>query len=89
MGSTRVPVITNPGNDPGRNQPRKGTTGPEDAKSGNYRDPQSMVHNPGGAATTRKVWFGSGYEPDGAGHEDVEMAGYNGPAPRDRGNRAV
>lgn len=89
MGSTRIPVITNPGADPGRNQPRKRTTDYSDARSGRYKDPESMVHNCGGAATTRKTWFGSGYEPDGDQHEEVETADYNGPAPRDRGNRAV
>lgn len=87
MGATRVPVISNPGNDPGRNQPRKDTTGPEDARAGRYADPQSMAHNPGGAATTRKTWFGSGYEPDGAGHEAVEKRDHNENYPRDRGNR--
>jgi hypothetical protein len=80
MGATRVPVITNPGSDPGRNQPKPGDTGPEDARSGNYRDPQSMVHNPGGAATTRKMWASEAQE---------TAQGRNGPAPRDRGNRAV
>lgn len=89
MGATRVPVITNPGSDPGRNQPRKDTTDSTDARSGRYRDPESMMHNPGGAATCRKTWFGSGYEPDGAGHEATEERTYNGPAPRDRGNRGV
>lgn len=88
MGATRVPVITNPGADPGRNQPRKRSLGPDDAKGG-YPDAESMVSNEGGAATTRKTWFGSGYEPDGAGHEAVETKNYNGPAPRDRGHRSI
>jgi hypothetical protein len=88
MASTRIPVV--PGRpDPGRNQPRKNLTGPSDASRGNYRDPQSMAENPGGGATTRKTWFGSGYEPDGAGHEELEEHTCNGPAPRDRGHRAV
>lgn len=89
MGATRVPVITNPGNDPGRNQPRKRTISPSEASGGGNLDPESMAHNPGGAATTRKTWFGSGYEPDGAEHESAEIRTHNGPAPRDRGHRAV
>jgi hypothetical protein len=89
VGATRIPVITNPGDDPGRNQPRKvRTNSPADLRDGRYRDPESMVHNPGGSATTRKVWFGSGYEPDGAEHEFIETRAANGPAPRDRGNRS-
>lgn len=88
MGATRVPVITNPGDDPGRNQPRKRETDSTDARGGGYRDPQSMAHNPGGAATTRKTWFGSGDEPNGAGHDAMEKRDANGSAPRDRGNRS-
>jgi hypothetical protein len=90
MGATRIPVITNPPSDPGRNQPReRSTNSPADIRDGNYRDQQSMAHNPGGAATTRKTWFGSGYEPDGAGHEEAETMTHNGPPPRDRGHRAI
>lgn len=45
---------------------------------------------PGGAATRRLTqdWLG-GSEPDGAQHEAAEQRTANGPAPRDRGNRAV
>jgi hypothetical protein len=87
MGATRLP-ITNPGDDPGRNQPRKQKTpDPADLRSGRYRDLESMIHNPGGAATTRRTWFGSGYEPDGAEHEAIEAMQANGPGPRDRGDR--
>jgi hypothetical protein len=89
MGATRVPVITNPGNDPGRNQPRKDETDATDARSGRYRDQESQMHNPGGAATCRKTWFGDGYEPGGQGHEATEARQANGPAPRDRGHRTV
>ena len=78
MGATRVPVITNPGNDPGRNQPKKTEADSLGVRS--YRDPQSMVHNPGGAATTRKMWASEAQE---------TAEGKNGPAPIDRGNRAV
>lgn len=80
MGATRVPVITNPPNDPGRNQPKERTTQPSDMRSGKYADSQSQVHNPGGAATARKMWT------DEAGET---ATGRNGAAPRDRGNRAV
>lgn len=78
MGATRVPVITNPGNDPGRNQTPKRNLRPSDADGG-YPDSESMVENPGGAATTRCMWA----------TEADEMADRNGRAPRDRGNRST
>lgn len=89
MGATRLPVVTNPGFDPGRNQPREEATDSPDVRGGNYTDAQSMVHNPGGGATCRKTWFGEGYLPDGDANEQVEMRTRNGNAPRDRGNRTV
>jgi hypothetical protein len=90
MGATRLPVIVNPGADPGRNQVPKPGIDMGAVRRGQYRDPQSMVHNCGGAATTRRTWFAGGREPDSdvEEHEAVELADYNGPAPRDRSNRA-
>jgi len=79
MGSTRIPV-TNPGNDPGRNQTPEQAPDSGAARSGAYRDAASEVHNPGGSATTRKMWTNEAYE---------TSEGSNGPAPRDRGNRDV
>lgn len=78
MGATRIPVITNPPSDPGRNQTPDSMPDSTVARGGNYRDPQSQVHNPGGAATTRKMW---------ATERDETSEGRNGSAPRDRGNR--
>ena len=79
MGATRVPVITNPPDDPGRNQARKRNLTPEDGRSGGHADSESMVENPGGSATTRCMWAS----------EADEKAERNGAAPRDRGNRTV
>lgn len=81
-------IISNPSSDPGRNQPRKAPVDVSEASNGQHQDPDSMLHNPGGAATTRKTWFGNGYEPGGDSHERTEAARPNGPAPRDRGRRA-